>query len=152
MHWISHRGNLTGSDLSLENDPKQIELVINLGFECEIDVWVNQRRNKIYLGHDKPVHEIKIDWLEYLSNSLWIHCKNYEAIDRFIGTDLNYFYHSTDDYTITSKGYIWAYPGKCSSAQFIEVLPEISKDSNKSNLEILSQTGVCSDFIQIYKI
>ena len=31
-----------------------------------------------------------------------------------LGADksLNYFWHQTDDFTLTSHGYIWTYPGK----------------------------------------
>ena len=39
----------------------------------------------------------------------------------------NYFWHQNDDYTITSKGYIWAYPGKKLNKNAIYVLPEWCK-------------------------
>ena len=35
--FISHRGNLKGKDLNLENSPQQIEKVIKKGYECEVD-------------------------------------------------------------------------------------------------------------------
>jgi hypothetical protein len=41
---------------------------------------------------------------------------------------LNYFFHQEDDITLTSKGYIWAYPGKQPIKNSIAVMPELNKD------------------------
>ena len=38
MILISHRGNLEGPS-DLENHPAQIKKVLDLGYDCEIDVW-----------------------------------------------------------------------------------------------------------------
>ena len=48
--FISHRGNLTGKDESLENYPNQIEKVISRGFDCEVDL--HKVGKELYLGHD----------------------------------------------------------------------------------------------------
>ena len=47
MHWISHRGNIFGSNKKLENDPSQIEKVVKMSFECEIDVRVSKNKNLV---------------------------------------------------------------------------------------------------------
>ena len=52
MHLISHRGNLSGPDVKLENNPLQIQKVLDLGYECEIDVWYIG--GDYLLGHDEP--------------------------------------------------------------------------------------------------
>ena len=39
VKFISHRGNLNGPNKKTENTVKQIDFVINEGFECEVDVW-----------------------------------------------------------------------------------------------------------------
>ncbi len=57
----------------------------------------------------------------------------------------NYFWHETDTVTLTSKSYIWAYPGKQPITNSIAVLPEIYND----NIE--NCVGVCSDIIEFYK-
>jgi hypothetical protein len=38
--------------------------------------------------------------------------KTYETLEMLIKTKCHYFWHQEDDYTITSKGFIWVYPGK----------------------------------------
>tara|TARA_R110000782_G_scaffold178512_1_gene269377 strand:+ start:2020 stop:2436 length:417 start_codon:yes stop_codon:yes gene_type:complete len=106
MKIISHRGNLTGES-NLENNPKQISKVLSLGFDCEIDLWIKE--NKYFLGHDTPTFEIDKSFLE--QPGLWIHCKNLESLEK-ISPKLNYFWHQTDDFVLTSKGYIWTFPNK----------------------------------------
>jgi hypothetical protein len=59
-------------------------------------------------------------------------------------TNAHYFWHQEDDYTITSKGFIWTYPGKKLFLKSICVLPE------KFNYEKIKCTGICSDFIEKY--
>ena len=57
----------------------------------------------------------------------------------------HYFWHDTDDYTITNKGYIWIYPNKPLLKNGICVLPEEATYDN------LNCKGICSDFIVKYK-
>jgi len=109
---ISHRGNLYGPDKENENTPSQILLAIQKGFEVEIDFWSED--NRLFLGHDYPKHEIPISFLRDNQEHLWIHCKNLEAMDllKRLLPDSNFFWHQNDDFTLTSLGYIWTYPGK----------------------------------------
>ena len=57
------------------------------------------------------------------------------------------FWHETDKYTITSKKYIWAYPGSIVTGNYksICVLPELNDQCIKNF------SGLCSDFIESYK-
>ena len=57
----------------------------------------------------------------------------------------HYFWHQEDDYTITSKGYIWTYPSKKLLPNSICVLPE------KASYKSFNCLGICSDFIEKYK-
>ena len=59
--------------------------------------------------------------------------------------DCHYFWHEEDDYTITSKGFIWTYPGKKLFSNSICVLPE------NANYKNINCKGICSDFIDKYK-
>jgi len=77
---ISHRGNLFGPELSLENTHSYVEKAIELGFDVEIDIWYLDSTKSFYLGHDKPENEASISWIKNFGNSLWIHCKNNEAL------------------------------------------------------------------------
>jgi hypothetical protein len=83
------------------------------------------------------------------SNNLWIHCKNHEALQYLINTDMNYFYHDKDDYTITSKNVIWGNINSEIINNMICVMPEkYIQYINKSQL--LKCIGVCSDYINCY--
>tara|TARA_Y100000022_G_C13206627_1_gene355391 strand:+ start:174 stop:617 length:444 start_codon:yes stop_codon:yes gene_type:complete len=147
MIYISHRGNLTGKKPEMENKPSYISDALNQGYHCEVDVWfVN---NKFMLGHDEPKYGFPFVLFRSFYNKLWIHCKNVEAISAlndFPETHLlNYFWHQNDDVTLTSKGYIWAYPGKQPIKSSIAVLPEIHNDDTTHAI------GICSDNIKKYK-
>jgi hypothetical protein len=150
MKFISHRGNLRGKT-SLENSPVQIEKCLEFGIECEIDLRIIQ--NKFYLGHDDSEYEITYDWLKNRSTMLWIHCKNFDCLKFFVekkSTEFNYFWHNNDDYTFTSKGYLWVFPDKELSENCIAVLPEIWV-SISSDLSLKKFAGVCSDYIIDYQ-
>lgn len=143
MKLISHRGNINGKILESENKPDYIDDTICLGYEVEIDMWwIN---GKTYLGHDKPQYEVNDKWLEERIDNLWVHCKNIELLNWIRSTSLHYFWHETDTITLTSKNYIWAYPGKQPIIGSIAVMPELNNDN------ISQCIGICSDFIQNYK-
>ena len=40
------------------------------------------------------------------------------------GLDFNFFWHQKDDFTITSQGFIWCFPGRVLDGKAIAVLPE----------------------------
>ena len=148
MILISHRGNINRVIPERENDPKYIIEAISNGFEVEIDVWfVN---DKFKLGHDKPQYDFPHELLEHQASKLWLHCKNLEAVSQFnildsTGTYLNYFWHQKDDVTLTSKGWIWAYPGKQPIKGSIAVMPELNND------DLTQCAGICSNNIIKYK-
>lgn len=108
---IAHRGNVWGPQPAKENFPSYIDCALNQGFDAEIDLWVVD--GLPYLGHDFGDYLVSDMWLGARSTNLWIHCKNLHALT-FCSQNrkLNYFWHQGDDYTLTSKGYVWTYPGK----------------------------------------
>jgi len=145
MILIAHRGNIDGKSELYENEPNYIDKALKKGYDVEIDVWVIE--GNFYLGHDKPQYGITLEWLDKRKNELWIHCKNIEAMEWFnsLFDTYNYFWHQEDTLTLTSKGYIWAYPGKQPIKTSIAVMPEIYND------DISQCLGICSDYIQNYK-
>ena len=145
MILISHRGNINGRILELENLPMYIDDAINFGYNVEIDVWTID--GIFYLGHDGPDHKIDPSWLNDRSTKLWVHCKNIECIEYLVknNSSLNYFWHQEDSVALTSKNYIWAYPGNQPIENSISVLPEIYED------DVSKCIGICSDFIENYK-
>ena len=143
MKIIAHRANISGPNISNENKISSIKKCIELGYDVEIDIRFFN--GYLYLGHDQPKDIITKEELLDIKTKVWIHCKNLKAISYFkkIDEEFNYFWHEKDSYTLTSKGYIWAYPGvKCENA--ITVMPELPKE------ELKDYIGICSDNIMDY--
>lgn len=152
IHIISHRGNLDGPDLINENRPTQIDYVIGLGFECEIDLRYENK--EFYLGHDKSDHQIDYEWLLGRSDYLWVHCKSFQTLNKLIEINslLQFFWHQSDDYALTNKGYIWTFPGCDLGEKSVAVLPEknVSR-KNWSDQTLKTTYGVCTDYPKIFK-
>jgi hypothetical protein len=145
MKLISHRGNLIGPNSERENSPLYLQEALDKGFDVEVDLWLID--DKLYLGHDEPQYLIGHSWLTQFLYRLWVHCKNPEAIVYLQENypQINYFWHQEDTLTLTSKKYIWVYPGKQPIKDSIAVMPEIYND------DISQCLGICSDYIQNYK-
>ena len=145
MKFISHRGNLNGVDSKFENHPDKINICFNLGYDVEVDVWYIE--NKFFLGHDNPQYEIDISFLK--KTGLWCHAKNMSALDRMIKEkNIHCFWHQEDDYTLTSNGIIWCFPGKELLNSSVCVMPERASYSLN---DIKKCYGVCSNNIFEYK-
>jgi len=135
---ISHRGNLDKKNVFRENSPEYILEAIKYGFDVEIDVWLD---DILFLGHDFPKYPIELSFLQ--NDKLWCHAKNLAALSFMIENHIHCFWHQQDDVTLTSKNYIWTYPGKNISNKFaIAVLPE-----EVENWNINQAYGICSDYI-----
>ncbi len=141
---ISHRGNISGKSL-LENSPDYIDNALEKGFDVEIDIRYTD--NKLLLGHDKGQYPISLDWINERKNKLWVHCKDKYSIEYLNSksSEIHFFFHEDDDLTITSKGFLWVFPGMQPVQNSIAVMPELYNDNIKQCI------GVCSDFINNYK-
>jgi hypothetical protein len=108
---IAHRGNINGPT-AYENQLWYAQEAIDQGYDVELDVWMV--RGKLWAGHDSAQYLIREEFLLENKDRLWIHCKNFEALDHFaqMGNSYNYFWHQEDDFTMTSHNFIWTYPGK----------------------------------------
>jgi hypothetical protein len=122
MKIISHRGNLQGVIAELENSPLYIRAAL------EYNNW--------YLGHDKPQYRIDQAFLE--DNRLWCHAKNKEAFLKMIEIGVNCFWHQNDNFTLTSIGIPWCYPGN-----YIPngIVVELGKKK-----QIPKVYGICTDY------
>jgi hypothetical protein len=56
-----------------------------------------------------------------------------------------------DDYTITSKGYFWTYPGKKISKNSIIVLPENIDQLELEYMIKQSPYAICTDWPHLYE-
>ena len=65
-----------------------------------------------------------------------------------IQTEFHYFWHQKYNYALTSKNYIWSYPGfEINSKKCINLLPEKTYKKIKENLlEINTFGDICSDY------
>ena len=79
-----------------------------------------------------------------MNEKLWCHAKNLDALFEMKKYAIHYFWHETDTVTLTSKNYMWTYPGKQPIIGSIAVTPEIHNDVVSNCL------GICSDFIERY--
>ena len=140
MKYISHRGFVEGYDASLENNPEQILYLINKDIDIEIDIRIHKER--FYLGHDEPLYEVSQEFIE--NDKLWCHAKTFTALEYLSKTSCHYFWHQNDDYTLTSNGYIWVYPGKPLINNSVAVKPE-NYDLDYSNCY-----AICTDYVKKY--
>lgn len=144
MKLIAHRGNINGPNKEKENHPDHINDALKIGYDVEIDIWhVNC---KWYLGHDEPKYEVT-DYSFLQKDGLWIHAKNGDAFYKLIqNSNLNSFWHTNEDWILTSKGYIWTYPNKFLYENSICVLPELGYNGDLKKCH-----GICSDYILQYR-
>jgi len=140
MIFISHRGNLDGINSADENKPSYIQNALNRDFDVEADIWYFEK--SFFLGHDKPDYLVNDDFLSL--KRIWFHAKNIEALYQLNLRGIHCYFHQNDDVVLTSKGFLWTYPGKKLTSNSICVMPELS---NVKNFEC---AGICSDFILDY--
>ena len=135
--------------------PSYVIEAIEAGFDCEIDLRMDTK-NRLFLGHDENQYRIEPDFLLKYSKQLWIHCKDRESLNLMVTHEkyrgaVNYFFHINDDYTITSKGYVWAYPNKQMTDQncVIVVLDEdiIDVIAEKDPFAGAKPFGICTDWV-----
>jgi len=137
MIYIAHRGNIYEKKPDQENTPEYISIALKSEINVEIDVWF--MHGTFFLGHDNPQTPVNENFL--YQDGLWIHAKNVEALN-LLKNKCNCFFHDHDDYTLTSKNYIWVYPGKPLVSGCVAVLPETV---NYSDEDLKKCYAICSD-------
>ena len=142
MKLIAHRGNIDGPT-EFENDPKYIMDVLQQGYEAEVDVWIED--NKIMLGHDFARYEVAEEYLVDIHKASWFHAKNLEALRYLLDfNEFRTFWHQNDDFTLTSNGIIWTYPGKEITTRSIIVAKTLEDTLCYGDKDLY---GVCSDYV-----
>lgn len=141
---LHHRGN-SRCQPCVENDPAAIEQLVGAGRHVEIDIW--RTADGLFLGHDTPMYPISIDWICNRKDYLLIHCKDgttfswLVAINGEHGYDLNLFYHTDEDYVLSSRGWIIAYPGKQLYPDCLNMMPEMA------GVKATDYFAICSDLL-----
>jgi glycerophosphoryl diester phosphodiesterase len=148
MILIAHRGNLSGPNPTQENKPEYIQQALDEGYSVEIDL--RMKDDVLFLGHDYAQYEVDEEFLDKYSGRLWVHCKDAKAFTRALQLNLNCFWHNTDDYTMTSYGYVWCFPSKEPVGKMsVTVLPELYADVSEIDKEKVF--AVCSDYVSKIK-
>ena len=142
LNLIAHRGLIKGPSKTLENQPHNLRATLERGYDCEIDLWVFDDR--LYLGHDGPQFNVTQAFIE--NPKFWIHAKNLEALYWLTETQLTYFWHEKDKYTLTSNGYIWSYPEQTLTNKSIRLMPEW-EDPDLTSVKKDVCFAICSDYI-----
>lgn len=140
---IAHRGNQNGPAQN-ENEPTQLVATLSGGFDIEVDVW--KVEGEFFLGHDAPQYPVDEQFLRDIGDSAWYHCKNLDALEHFNKhlSDLRYFWHQEDAYTLTSNGYIWTYPGQQITDR--SILVHLGKP-DLSTFDVMPY-AICSDYVR----
>jgi hypothetical protein len=151
MIYIAHRANIDGPNPDLENSPKYIEKALEKGFFVEIDVWFFD--DEIFLGHDFPEYKTTLDFID--NPKIFCHAKTPQTLEYLIENNVHCFSHDQDECVLTSRNYIWTFPGKKLTSKSICVMPEryIDLDTElQSNDQIKNCFGICSDFVEKIQI
>jgi len=143
---IAHRGNLHGPNPQEENKPEYIQSAIDAGYDVEVDVWLLD--DKFYLGHDFPEHEVELKQLERWRNRAWFHAKNLDVLNGMVWFcgGFNIFWHETDKFSLTSKGFIWTYPGEAVTPNSIIV--QLGRPNKFLEGKV---RGICTDYAAEYE-
>lgn len=143
--FYAHRGNLEGRIAERENQPEYIDEAIAHGYGAEVDLW--KVGDRIYLGHDDGQYDIDLQWLQDRKQFLLVHTKNREALDFCLRNKLHAFWHTDEDYVITTSGYTVGYPGKLSVGEnFLLSVPERVWEIEEIGQYITF--GVISDYVK----
>ena len=148
MIFIAHRGNIHGPRPEYENMPYHIEEAIHLGYDVEIDLWSDGVQFR--LGHDQPETLVDRSFLYKYIDKLWCHAKTPLTLATLLDLQMHCFFHVEDDVTLTSKNFIWTFPGESLTNRSIAVFDNRNTYSIK-RLKKVSVVGICSDYIDDFK-
>jgi beta-phosphoglucomutase-like phosphatase (HAD superfamily) len=147
--WVLHRGNMSGLNKVTENDPLILKKALESGWDCEIDIWLNEGEKKgVWLGHDSPEHYLDDTSCDALlsHSGAWIHCKNLAAFnwlrERSDTSRFHFFSHDLDPLALTSRGIAWIYPGVEFSGRGTVTVVKADCKSLPKNVK-----GVCVDWL-----
>ena len=124
--------------------------------KVDSDMWIlNDEGTKIIEKNIKAVLNCTPEFLnkfvnkdiEYMRITLGDsrHPENIEAMEAFNVSSFNYFWHEEDDFTLTSKGFIWSYPKKYNN--LYEGKKQVILDFSKTPQINEDCYGICLDYI-----
>ncbi len=140
MNWIAHRGNMNGPDETRENTIAYAIEAIKTGFQVEVDV--HYQHNNLYLGHDYFNELVSLAFLAH--PMLWCHAKTIKTFNYLLSfPQVHCFFHDADDVALTSRGFLWTFPGKPLTDRSVCVMPE-KNDQDPFKIQCYA---CCSDYV-----
>ena len=124
---IAHRGLINGANHTIENSMTTVTEWCRQGRSSEIDIWWH--REAFWIGHDEPREPVSPEFLR--SEYLWIHAKNPEGfyhlqkLSNEKGWGLRIFYHTDEDYALTTTGETIILPGLPDVEGWTYMMPEM---------------------------
>lgn len=147
MLLIAHRGLLDGKKDG-ENHPDQVKYCLGHNLKVEIDVWFVD--DSFWLGHDQPQYRVDIEFIQ--QPGLWLHCKDILSAKLLrCYSWLNSFVIDKDDFTFTTKNWLWLSPTYGHSVKdAICVMPEDPRWLFPVE-HLIDFAGICSDNVYYYR-
>jgi hypothetical protein len=108
MNRIAHRGNISGINIARENKIDYLQEALDAGYWVECDIQYTD--DGLYLGHDEPQEYAPINLMRH--SRVICHAKDLDSVILLDRIGAHYFWHESDRITLTSKGYMWCYPGE----------------------------------------
>lgn len=150
MRFIAHRGNYNGPS-EHENTSEYIKHALyDMKLDVEVDIRIDDK-GRFRLGHNE-IGDFVGDWGRLVRynpylDKIWWHCKDIETFRAALDSKLMHcFFHDQDDCTLTSRGYIWVYPGKTIVQDCIMVVQETILHTKE---ELQKCYAVCADNINL---
>jgi hypothetical protein len=157
---IAHRGNLAGprSAAGGENSAAAIAAARAAHVPVELDVWHDAASGAWALGHDAPAAPLPLPALHSLlaEGDAWLHAKTgatLVALQRQAaawGLPLRAFYHTDEDYVLTTAGDVVAFPGQPVPRGGVRMMPEwgLAADAAAAAVAAAAQSDdvVCTDW------
>ncbi len=145
---IAHRGNLNGID---ENEHSPLNILRCLKSELDVEIDAHWYNDELWMGHDKPVYKCPPS---YLTNKhIWFHAKDLESLEFLVKINAHVFWQQKDEYTITSKGFLWAFSNQHVTSD-ICIHASLTKSHPYSPvMKDISPTcyGICTDYPLLLK-
>lgn len=140
---ISHRGNRRGMNTDKENSLEYVKEALDEGFFVMVDVWL-VGGSHVALGHDRPKHPVDLEFLK--DKRIVCRARSLQTLTFLLHNEIHCFYFGRDDFSLTTGGLIWTYPGMQLGIRSIFFMPEfvLSDVSAASNFVC---AGICSDRI-----
>lgn len=143
-HYISNRGNLTGMNSYKENSPDYIQIAIDSGFDCVVDV--SYMEGVVYFGTANHLYIVDLEFIAKNNEKLWLRCANPQTLQYFfsLNNQIKCIMFLLNE-QLTSNQTLWlsSYNDIQSYNQIIIVMPEWSNWKTYSNA-----LGVCSNYIE----